>query len=747
MLRHGHEGRPNGGQRLIDRRRLLACAAAAGVGGAAAWTLAGARGEAPPAPPRASVRPVPETLHGVAVTDPYRWMENPSDPEWRPYLMGQNAYARAVLARIPGRDALAAKISAASGKLVSVAAVQPAGGMIFTEIRPAGANTFKLYVREGLDGRDRLLIDPDSLAAAGSHVSLDYWMASPDGRYIAYGTSPAGSEESVLRFLETATGKASPETIDRAQFGAPSWLPDSSGVFFTRLREGTKHGDVDHYLDSVSWLHQLGADPATDRKMMAKGLDPAVAAQDIDVPIVVATPGASFALGVLQSGVQNEMTVFVSPLGAALSGRPGWSRVCGPEDGVTGGAPLGDDLYLLTHKDAPRFRIVKVSATRPAFAAAVEVAPQSDVVLKGLVAAKDGVYVQALDAGLGQVFRLAPDGARTTLRLPYPGTVAALSADPLAEGCWFLLESWVKPPAVCYGAGDGSVTITNIAPKPDIDVAPYESLETRAKARDGTWVPLSIVYRKGVRRDGSAPLYLTAYGAYGLDIDPGFDPRLPAWLDLGGVYAVAHVRGGGELGEDWHLAGKKLSKPNTWRDCIDCAQHLFATGWTRPGKLAVEGTSAGGIMVGRYLTERPDLLAAAIVRVGDTNSLRAEFMESGPLNIPEFGTVTDADGFKGLAEMDALSHVKDGVRYPAALVTTGVNDPRVAPWEAGKFAARLQAATASAKPVLLRVETDAGHGIGSTRQQRDQETADIYAFILWQTGDPRFRVPTPRAGG
>jgi len=251
---------------------------------------------------------------------------------------------------------------------------------------------------------------------------------------------------------------------------------------------------------------------------------------------------------------------------------------------------------------------------------------------------------------------------------------------------------------------------------------------------------VSIVYAKGVKRDGSAPLYLQAYGAYALDIDPGFSPRFLPWLDLGGVYAVAHVRGGGELGEDWHKAGQKLTKPHTWRDCIDAAKWLIANKWTSSAKLAVEGTSAGGIMVGRFLTEAPSLLAVAVVRVGDSNATRFEFMEAGPANIPEFGTIKDREGFKGLLEMDAYQHVKDGTAYPAVMLTTGMTDPRVAPWEAMKMTARLQKATSSGKPVILRVETDAGHGLGSTRQQRDVETADTYAFILNQTGDPRFRT-------
>jgi prolyl oligopeptidase len=724
---------------IFDRRRLLASAAALGAGGALprlAWA------QAPIAPPKASVRPVTETLHGVTVTDPYRWMENAADPEWQPYLMGQNAYARAVLGKIPGREDLAAKIGHVSGEVAAVSAVQPAGGMIFSEIRPAGANTFKLYVRQGMHGQDRLLFDPDTLASGAVHYSLDYWSASPDGSYVALATSPAGSENSVLRFMHTATGKMLPEAIDQAQWGIGSWTPDGTGIFVTRLKPGTKHGDPDHYLDSKCWLHTLNTDPAGDKLMLAKGSDPAVAMQDIDAPVVFTQAGSDFAVAVLQTGVQNEAQFFISPLAPALAGRPSWKRICDAADDVTGAALMGPDLYLLTHKDAPRYRIVKIMSANPVFADGVHLVPEGLAVLKALATASDGVYVQSLDAGIGQVFRLKPDGSRTALKLPYPGAVSALSADPLAPGCWFVLESWVKPAVLCYAAADGTVTLTDIVPKPDVDVSPYESLEVMVRARDGVMVPLSIIYAKHAGlKSGPAPLYLEAYGAYGLDIDPAFGPRVLPWLDLGGVYAVAHVRGGGELGDGWHQDGQKLTKPNTWHDCIDCAEYLIAKGWTSRAKLAVEGTSAGGIMIGRLLTERPELLAVAVVRVGDSNALRFQFMEAGPANIPEFGSIADEVGFRGLQEMDALSHVRDGVKYPAILLTTGVNDPRVASWEPGKFTARLQAATASGKPVILRVETDAGHGIGSTRKQRDDETADTYAFILWQTGDPRFQPP------
>jgi prolyl oligopeptidase len=724
-----------------DRRSLLATAAALGLTSVAGGALA----QGPKGPPKASVRPVTEDFFGVKETDPYRWMEDPKDPEWTPYLLGQNTYARKLLAAIPGRDALAQKIGKVSGALAIVSAIQVAGPYIFTQLRPAGANTYKLYVREGLGGKDRLLIDPDVKATASTHYSLDYWQVSPDGRYVAYGMSPAGSEDSVLQVLETATGASLPEKIDRAQNGSPSWLPDGSGLFLNRLKEGTKHGDPDHYLDSVAWVHALKSDTGSDLKVLAKGLSPAVDMQDIDFPIVQCQVGTDVALGFVIRGVQNEVEAYTSPLSAAASGKPSWTRICTSEDAVTGAAVRGDDLYLLSHKGAPRFQVLKTSASAPNLATASVVVPQGRAVLKGLAAAKDGVYVQSLDAGLGKIHRLAPDGTMNELKLPFAGSVGALFADPLQDGCWFSLESWVKPSVICRGAPDGTVTVTDLVPQPGFSVARYESQEVMVRTRDGVEVPLSIIYAKGTKRDGSAPLYLQAYGAYAIDIDPGFTPRLLPWLDLGGVMAIAHVRGGGELGEDWHKAGQKLTKPHTWRDCIDCAEWLIAHKWTRRARLAVEGTSAGGIMVGRFLTERPDLLAVAIVRVGDSNATRAEFMESGPANIPEFGTVKDPEGFKGLMEMDAFQHVKDGTAYPAVLLTTGVTDPRVANWEAGKFAARLQAASRSGKPVILRVEMDAGHGLGSTRKQRDDESADTYAFILWQTGDPRFQPKARKA--
>jgi prolyl oligopeptidase len=263
-----------------------------------------------------------------------------------------------------------------------------------------------------------------------------------------------------------------------------------------------------------------------------------------------------------------------------------------------------------------------------------------------------------------------------------------------------------------------------------------------ATSYDGTMIPLSVVYRQGIKMDGSNPTLLSGYGAYGIPQEPWYVPRMLAFLERGGILATAHVRGGGEYGEEWYRAGYKGTKPNTWKDFIACAQYLIDNKYTSPGKLACTGGSAGGILVGRAITERPDLFGIAIPQVGALDMLRAETTPNGIPNIPEFGTVKTEEGFKALFEMSAYHHVKNGVKYPAVLLTAGMNDPRVEPWETAKMAARLQAATASGRPVLLRLDYEAGHGIGTTKRQVEEETADIWTFVLWQAGVPDFQ-PSP----
>lgn len=730
----------------LTRRRLLAATSALALGGpAVADPYVHPRnirlGKGPPIAP---VRPVTENLYGYKVTDRYRWMEA-QGPEWLAYMKAQGDYTEAVLEKIPGRDALDAAIEKNSGDFAVVYSVQTGGEKIFSEIRTAGASLSRIFVRDGVAGTDRVLVDPQTFPApAGTHQALDWWACSPDGSHLVFGISVGGSEQSVMHFMAADTGKLYPESMDRTAEASPSWLPDGSGIFYNRYQDVPPDSDA-YEEDSICWFHKLGTDPASDIRILGKGLSASVAVDDIDSPFVAATPGSPLALGIIAPGVQNEISVYAAPLAGTATGRPEWRKICDPADDVTAAELRGEEIYLLTHRHASRYRVVKMTGDRPAFAEAVEVVPQNAAVIQGIAAARDGLYILDLEAGLSGLRRLSPEGAITRISLPFAGSIDMESfyADTAHDGAWFLLEGWVRPTVVCHVAPDGKVTQTDIAPPPPIDVSPYVSEEIFAVARDGTRIPLSLAYRKNaVKQDGTAPVLMMAYGSYGIVLNPFFLGRWLPFLDLGGVLATAHVRGGGELGEDWHIAGEKMQKFHTWQDTIDCGKFLAEARWTSHRRLGIWGGSAGGIAVGRAMTERPDFAAVVISAVGVSNPLREEFSPNGPPNIPEFGSVTTERGFLGLLAMDAYQHVHDGAQYPSVLLTTGLHDPRVPSWDPAKMAARLQAATASKNPVLLRVDADAGHGYGSTRKQRDSETADTIAFLMWRVGDPRFQ-PLP----
>jgi prolyl oligopeptidase len=723
-----------------DRRAALkAMVAATAVSAVGFWPRAvhaASKAKGPGSPPVARVEPVTETFFGQSVTDPYRWMENAKDPDWEPFMRGQDAYARKTLAAIPGRDVLQARIAALSGGLPIAYGARSAGGQVFYQVRPAGAANFMLAVRAGQAGTERILIDPTTMKGdGGTHVSLDWWVPSPDGKLVVYGLSPAGSENSVLHVMEVGTGRILPERISGAQYANPAWLPDSTGFFYWRVADLGKAGTVDYYQNGPSLLHRLGTDPKDDPVIMARGKDPAVDVAANDFPTVLTPQVGDYAVLVVQGGVRRENPLYVALLADVVAGRADWKRVCRVEDQVVDYAFDGSDLYLLTTRGAENGKVLRLPLANPRLADAQPVVAEGPLVIEGIALARDGLYLRDLDGGYHTVRKLDRKGALVPVPLAWEGSISGLSASAAEDGLWMDGSGWLLPFSVFHhDPAAGRTVRVDLAPPSVLDLGAYEALRVSVKARDGTQVPLSIVARKGLPRNGRNPALVQAYGSYQSSINPYFSPRNLAFLERGGVLAVAHVRGGGEYGRRWWKGGQKLSKPNTWRDLIDCCEHLVRMRWASKGTLTIQGGSAGGITVGMALTERPDLFAGVISNVGVSNALRAEFSQNGPPNIDEFGTVKDADGFKGLAAMDALSHVRNGTRYPAVLLTVGMTDPRVEAWHGGKMAARLQKATASKNPVLLRVGFDAGHGLGSTRAQIDEERADEFAFALWRAG-------------
>ncbi len=700
-------------------------------------------GFAQSAPPKTPVREVTEDYFGTKVTDPYRWLENTKDPEVVAWMKAQNDYTRAVLARIPGRDQLLTRIKALDNSGSVVSELQVWGGRYFYLKTEPGSDNRKLYLRDSLAAEERLLLDPEKLTTAdGRHFSIDYFQPSPDGKYVAYGISPGGSENSVLHVLESATGKVLGDTIDRAQFGQPSWLPDDS-FFYTRAQKLEPDSPpTAQYQKLRCYRHVLGADPDKEAAVFGYDVLPNVKVTEDDFSFLAFSPGApKFLLGLVVHGVQREVDVYVTAFDGSQGWKPEWKKAVDAADDVTGFDLHGDSLFLLSHKDASRFKVLRTSLANPDLAHATTIVPASEVVVVGISAAGDALYMQDLDGGIGRLRRLPYDGGEIQeVKLPFDGAIQSLSANPTVPGAWLELTSWTKSPLwYALDAGTGKLTDTGLVAPSPVDYSGIESEEVKAKSADGTMVPLSIVHKRGMAMDGSHPTWLEGYGAYGITIDPAFRPTLLAFFEHGGVFAVAHVRGGGEYGEDWHLAGKKLTKQHTIDDMLAGANYLIEHKYTSPAHLAGEGTSAGGITIGGAITQRPDLFGAALIRVGDSDTLRSELMASGPANIPEFGTVKDPDGFKALYAMDAYQHVKPNTAYPAVLLTTGANDPRVAPWEAAKMTARLQACTDSGKPVLLRVDYDAGHGLGSTKTQNDELLADELAFLFWQLGVPEYQ--------
>jgi prolyl oligopeptidase len=683
-----------------------------------------------PPPPVARVAVVKDTYFGETLGDPYRWMENDKDPEWLPFLKGQNTHARAVLDRIPGRDRLLRRIEQLSGDAASTRSARRAGGRLFFEQRPAGADNFKLFIRE--NGADRVLIDPTQLSDANGHVSLDWWEPSPEGTHLVYGLSKDGSEDSVLHVLSVADGRDLPERIANTEAASPQWLDDGSGFFYNQLT-----GAIDtpeRYLDSQARFHRLGADPAGDPILMKRGLDANVQYERIQLPVIRTFFGSTHALLTL-ADVRTEFRVLIAPVADAVANRARWLPVAGFEEEITDVEIDGNVLWLLANRGHPRGRILRTPLSSPAAANATEVVPEGKVVIESLQRAKDGLYLNMMDGGVSGLRRLDHAGQVTEIRLPFDGTLRALSSEATEAGALFSFTGWLTAGDIWSVDSAGKLAPTGLTPQPPIDVSAYETTHSFAAARDGTKIPYTLLYRKGLKRDGLAPAWISAYGSYGISAyTPAFAGRTLALIDAGFIVGYANVRGGGEYGRDWHKAGQLTNKPNTWRDLIDVCEQLCRDKYTAPSRLAIGGRSAGGITVGRAMTERPELFAAVIDGVGWSNPLRYVAEQNGYGEEPEWGAISEEAGYRALKSIDSYQHVRDGVAYPAVLLTTGVTDPRVGPFHVAKMAARLQAASASARPILLRVDFDAGHGIGSTRTQQDREAADTYAFLLWQTG-------------
>lgn len=734
----------------LDRIRLfstLAALAALVVQPAvAAASIAGVDVPAPLPP-----QPVKETFHGVEVIDPYRFLEDVQAPEVQAWMRAQADATTAILGRIPGRQALLERMTeidtAAGGIATSVDRTR--SDRYFFLRRNPGEDQLKLVWRDGPDGDDTVIVDPEQLTKATGrpHAIMDF-APSPDGTKLAYSVQVGGGEIGTLHVVDVASGRPLVEPIDRIRYSGTSWLEDGSGFFYSRLREGYESMPAAiRFQDRTRHFRSLGED-GVDRRVFSPSLNADLGLPPYASGVVFQVPGTELAAAVVSLGVERHQLMYLADLEDAIAGTARWRQVVRLEDKVGGVAFSGDWLYLRSSRDAPRFKVIRVPLAAPDLAEAETVVAPGAAVVVSIAGARDRLYVTRRDGVTLSLTRVSNDAAAALqpIALPVEGNVALGAADPQIEGVVLALGNWTRvSKPFLYVPGRGATRLA-LAADGAFDAPPgIVAREVLVRSHDGVEVPLSILSRQDVKLDGSNPAILYGYGAYGITDNPAFNPRTYAWLERGGVYAIAHVRGGGAFGEEWHLAGRKQTKPNTWKDAIAAAEWLVANGYTSRERLGIFGGSAGGIFVGRAITERPDLFAAAVPAVGVLDALRTETTANGPANIPEFGTVADESEFRALLAMSSYHHVRDATDYPAVLLVHGVNDIRVDVWQSAKFASRLAAATGQRRPVLMRLEYESGHGQGSTREQLLQRTADIYAFLLWQFGVESFRPAVPVA--
>ncbi len=729
---------------VLPRRLLLAATLAL-----AAWPQAGAL--AAPAeistPPVAEVKNVPSTLHGTVVPDPYRWMEDVKGAQSQAWLKGQGATARSVLDRIDGREAIAqrlAELADAQGDAVRGVMRLP-GERYYYMKRKVGEKQFKLVMRQGLQGAERTLVDPELETARSGGVphAINYYKPSWDGQHLAYGMSAGGSEDASLYVMHIASGKPVGAPVPRVYDAGVHWLPDSRSLTYTQTRE-MKPGQpvVETYMDAAVMWQRLGGAP---QPVFGPTVTPDLGLVRLDVGQIYTVPGSPWVVARTTDTTVPEGKLFAGRLADLGTPKMRWQALGKEADKVLDVALQGDHLYVMLQAGAPRRQVVRVDLRRPVplQQAPVVAAQPSEGALEGFELTPTALVAQ-WRRGTSVLLRRYARGDAKGVVLPLPGPGTAWTAAAPAQDSETLLyaySSWTEPlrwQRLDSSARQGRNTDVSFglrrvpANLPEVVVT-----EVQVPSHDGVLVPMTILHKKGLPLDGRNPVLLNGYASYGFSISAGFSTETMVWIERGGVTAMINPRGSGVHGDAWHRAGFKTTKPNTWKDGIAGAKYLIAKGYGSPKTMGITGTSAGGIFVGRAVTEAPELFAAAIFNVGMMDTIRSEESANGITNISEFGSVKDPAEFKALMEMSTYHAVKDGQAYPGVMLVHGMNDPRVDVWQSGKAAARLQAAQAgmpNAGTTLLRLDMQAGHGMGSTHTQRQAMAADMQSFLLWQMG-------------
>jgi prolyl oligopeptidase len=715
----------SGGWRLILALSSLCLVAAAALAGDDSESSSSSSSAVLP---KAAVKPVIDMYHGTKVLDNYRWLEDGTSAETQKWVEEEMSYTRGMLDRLAGRDAIHKRLT----ELLSIGSVTApviAGRHYFYTKREGMQNQPILYVREGLTGKDRVLVDANALAADGT-VALDWFQPSENGKYVAYGTSPSGSEMSTLHIIETKTGTLLPDIIERTRAASIAWMPDNSGFYYTRY---PKKGDVPAGQEMYNrhiFYHELGDDPGNeDKPIFGEGRDPE------DWPNVnLSNDGRWLLIQVSQGWSKSELFLMDVKAGTPPT------RVTTGKAFLYGGEVYNGKLYITTNEDAPRYRVFVTDAGNYEREAWKELIPQTDAVLQGTAVFGRKLFAQYEQNASSQLMLFDLAGKKLNdITLPAIGTVFGSGGRWDRDELFFGFQSFTFAPSIYrYDLKDGSTSLWTKVDAPSIDPAAYDVAQEWFKSKDGTRVPMFVVHKKGVAKNGRNPALLTGYGGFNVSLTPSFSRTAYLWMEHGGIYAVANLRGGAEFGEDWHRAGMLDKKQNVFDDMIAAAEHLISEKYTDKSHLAIQGGSNGGLLMGAMITQRPDLFRAVVCQVPLLDMIHYQDFQIAKLWIPEYGTSENAEQFKWLYAYSPYHHVKAGEEYPAVLFMTADTDTRVDPMHAKKMAAEMQAeaknGSSKTRPILLRIESKAGHGAGKPVTKQIEEFTDVYSFLFWQLG-------------
>ena len=678
-------------------------------------------------PPLAKQAPVTDDVQGHKITDPYRWLEDAKSPETQKWVEEELQYTRSLLDPLPGREQLHRRLT----ELLSTGTISAPelGGKYYVYTKREGTqNQPVLYCREGLNGKERVLVDVNTLAADGT-IALDWWNTSEDGKYVAYGTSPSGSEMSTLHVIETETGKLLPDTIERTRAANIAWKLDNSGFYYPRYPKKGEVADGQEMYNRHIFYHALGTDPAKDPLIFGEGRDAA------DWPdAALSNDDRWLIITVAEGWTKSEL--YLQDLKAGSSP----VRITEGKNFLYGGEIVNGKIYITTNEDAPRYRSFVADAASPARANWKEIIPQGESVLQG-VGVINGLLLAQYEKNATSQLRLFDTEGKLLgdVRLPAIGSVYGLGGKWNRKEAFLAFHSFTIPDSIYkINLDNRSTTLWTKIEAAGIDPEKYEVKQLWFNSKDGTRVPMFVFHKKGIELNGKNPTLLTGYGGFNVSLTPSFVGDRYLWLEHGGVFAVANLRGGAEFGEDWHRAGMLDKKQNVFDDFIAAAEFLIAQKYTDKDHLAIRGGSNGGLLTGAALTQRPDLFRAVVCQVPLLDMLRYQNFQIAKLWIPEYGSAEDPKQFDWLYAYSPYHHVRAGTEYPAILFMTADTDTRVDPMHAKKMSALMQAEAENGKsrerPILLRIDTKAGHGAGKPITKQVEDLTDIYSFLFWQLG-------------